>query len=199
MFDHFQPLLIHYNRIARFSTISRASPVAYTITSRATGRFIEVNQAFVDLVGYEPGEAIGMNVQQFPAAESREIILRNIRDGNQEPYEVVGVRKDGTTLPIEVQARLFTYQGRSVRVAAIRDITSYKRAEEALRMSEQRFRSLIRDLQVGVLLQGPGAEIILSNQAALDLLGLTEDQLPGLRRSAVWRSLRRVRASIESS
>jgi PAS domain S-box-containing protein len=53
------------------------------------------------------------------------------------------------------------------------------RAEEALRESEQRFRTLIRDLHVGVLLQGPRAEILHSNQAALDLLGITEDQLLG--------------------
>jgi PAS domain S-box-containing protein len=52
-------------------------------------------------------------------------------------------------------------------------------AEEALRESEQRFRTLIRDLHVGVILQGPRAEILHSNQAALDLLGLSEDQLLG--------------------
>jgi PAS domain S-box-containing protein len=46
--------------------------------------------------------------------------------------------------------------------------------------SEERFRTLIQDLHVGVLLQGPSAEMLLSNRAALNLLGLTEDQLLGL-------------------
>lgn len=45
--------------------------------------------------------------------------------------------------------------------------------------SEATFKSLVRDMQVGVLLQGPGAEILLCNPAALDLLGLDEDQLLG--------------------
>jgi PAS domain-containing protein len=49
----------------------------------------------------------------------------------------------------------------------------------SLLSSEQRFRTLIQDLRVGVLLQGPRAEILHSNQAALDLLGLSEDQLLG--------------------
>lgn len=49
----------------------------------------------------------------------------------------------------------------------------------ALQESEKRFRELIQNLQVGVLLQGPQAQILLCNQAALDLLGLTEEELLG--------------------
>ncbi len=45
--------------------------------------------------------------------------------------------------------------------------------------SDQRFRSLVQDMHAGVLLQGPNAEILLSNPIALELLGLTEDQLLG--------------------
>ncbi len=52
-----------------------------------------------------------------------------------------------------------------------------KRAEGALRRSEEKFRRLIEDLHIGVLLQGPRAEVLLSNPAARELLGLTEDQL----------------------
>ncbi len=48
-----------------------------------------------------------------------------------------------------------------------------------LRESEEKFRFLVRDMQVGVLLQGPKAEILMSNPKALELLGLSEDQLLG--------------------
>ncbi len=50
---------------------------------------------------------------------------------------------------------------------------------DTLRDSEERFRNLVSDMQVGVLLQSPKAEILMSNPKALELLGLTEDQLLG--------------------
>jgi diguanylate cyclase (GGDEF)-like protein/PAS domain S-box-containing protein len=59
------------------------------------------------------------------------------------------------------------------------EIVERQRVEEALRESEDRFRTLIQELHVGVLLQGANAEILLSNQAAIDLLGITESQLLG--------------------
>jgi PAS domain S-box-containing protein len=44
--------------------------------------------------------------------------------------------------------------------------------------TEEKFKEMVFDMRVGVL-QGPRAEILLSNPAALELLGLTEDQLLG--------------------
>jgi len=58
-----------------------------------------------------------------------------------------------------------------------RDLTERKQAEAGLRESEERFRTLVRDLQVGVILQGPRAEIIMANRAAPEMLGLSADQL----------------------
>ncbi len=66
------------------------------------------------------------------------------------------------------------------------DITELKnfefeliKAREDVDKSEKKFQQLVWDMRVGVLIQGPKAEILLSNPAALELLGLTEDQILG--------------------
>jgi PAS domain S-box-containing protein len=81
---------------------------------------------------------------------------------------------------IQSSGRAVREAGRVIKVVgAFRDVTERKRAEAALRESEQEYRRLVQDMQVGVLLQGPQADIRLSNPMALELLGLSEDQLLG--------------------
>src|SRR5205823_4452885 len=55
-------------------------------------------------------------------------------------------RKDGTTFPVEVRGQGFREGGRRFIVTLVRDVTDRKRAEEALRESEHRWRSLTEAL-----------------------------------------------------
>jgi PAS domain S-box-containing protein len=59
------------------------------------------------------------------------------------------------------------------------DITERKKTEQKLKESEFKFKNLVWDMSVGVVIQGPQSEMLLSNPKALELLGLTEDQLLG--------------------
>ena len=61
--------------------------------------------------------------------EFYELAANHIRGGYEEPYEVIGIRKDGTTFPIEVQAKTVPYADSQVRVVAVRDLTFRKQLE----------------------------------------------------------------------
>ncbi|MBD2462837.1 PAS domain S-box protein [Oscillatoria sp. FACHB-1407] len=89
--------------------------------------------------------------------------------------------KDGGYIWVEDRSQFLpSCAGDQMRaVGFIADISSRKQAAAALQASEAQFRKLVENLQVGVLLQGPQAEILICNSKALDLLGLTEDQLLG--------------------
>jgi PAS domain S-box-containing protein len=100
------------------------------------GRVLESNRAFAELFGYERNEVTGMNVLDFVTPESHELVQRNISSLSREPYEAVGLKKDGTTFDMEIHGKTSSYRNRIVRVTAIRDITERKEAEEALRKSE---------------------------------------------------------------
>ncbi len=109
------------------------------------GIVLEANRALLDMFGYEHSEVLGKSALELIAPEYRALTQR-ILSGYEEPFEVVALKKDGTPIDLEIRASMLTYQGRSARVTAVRDITKRKRAEEALRESEERHRRRAREL-----------------------------------------------------
>ncbi len=107
-------------------------------------RIIEVNDIFCTLHGTTREKALGRPAHAFLTAESRRLALAAIASGSTEPYEVTAVREDGSTFPIEARGHTLSYQGRTMRVATLRDLSERKTAEEALRRSENRYRSLVQ-------------------------------------------------------
>ena len=110
------------------------------------GVILEANQALAKMFGYELEELEGISVLDLAVPESHERIMANIRAGYERPYEILGLRKDGSKFNIEISAKMSSYKGQVVRVAAVRDITERKKAEENLRTSEEKLRSTINSI-----------------------------------------------------
>jgi PAS domain S-box-containing protein len=110
------------------------------------GIILEANEQFYEMVGYNPEELAGKDVISLTTTpESVKKVREQIFLGNLGPYEIIGVKKDGTKFPMESRIKLIEYKGRKVRMAAIRDLTERKQAEEALRESEERYRSVVEN------------------------------------------------------
>ena len=101
------------------------------ITDR--GVILEANLALTDMLGYALAELVGRSALEFVAPEHRDLVSQKIASGAEDPYEIVGVRKDGSSLDLEVRGRAFSYRGRGVRVTAVRDVTARKASERRLR------------------------------------------------------------------
>jgi PAS domain S-box-containing protein len=156
----------------------RLSEVAFEgITIHDQGMIIDANQALANILGYEHTEIIGMHVLNFAAPESHDLIMTNFRTGAAQPYEVVGLRKDGTRITAEIQAKPILYQGKSLRVTAIRDITARKQAEAALRESEDRYRAFFEYSIDAILLTAPDGSIFAANPAACRIFGRSEAEI----------------------
>jgi len=137
---------------------------------------IDVNQKFVELFGYELSELIGMNVLNLAAPESRELIKNNIISDNEEPYEAIGKRKDGTTITGRICGKLIPFQGRWVRITAIREETKHKHTEEALRDGEERYRSLFEGMPIGLYRTTPDGKVREVNPALVTMLGYPDKE-----------------------
>ncbi len=98
---------------------------------------IEANDAAARMFGYEPPELPGMSSFALHPDDARPLVQARRRGGNQAPYEVLGLRKDGSTFPVELVGRDCDFQGQPARITAMRDLTERKRAAEALARAEK--------------------------------------------------------------
>jgi PAS domain S-box-containing protein len=121
----------------RYRGLAAASVEGIIIHSN--GIIVDANPALGKMFGYDLSELIGVNaVDLLAAPESRDKLLEEMAKRTSGPYEVVGMRRDGSRIDVEITARSLSYSGSTVRVGAIRDITDRKRAEK-------RERELIRE------------------------------------------------------
>ncbi len=139
------------------------------------GLLIEANDQFFKMFGYEEQELLGKQViPLIVAPESIEFMKEQIRSGVKTPYDSMGIRKDGTKFPMEINARPVEYQGRTVRVGAIRDLSERKRAEQTLRESEEKYRELANSLPQIVFEMNKKGKLIFANRNAFDIFGYTK-------------------------
>ncbi|WP_082209876.1 PAS domain S-box protein [Fischerella sp. PCC 9605] len=110
------------------------------------GIILDTNHVVANMTGYEVAELIGKSSFELVTPESQELIRKYILSGYEKPYEVIVVKKDGSTFPVEMQGKIIPYQGQKMRVVAIRDITERKRVEEALQKRENCLRKQSKTL-----------------------------------------------------
>ncbi len=95
------------------------------------------NQRLADMVGYAVEDGIGKSMQGFLAPEIVKAAVkkhkRRLRgEPVQQQYETMLLKRDGTKLPIELSARLITYEGNPAISMIIRDITERKKMEKRM-------------------------------------------------------------------
>jgi two-component system cell cycle sensor histidine kinase/response regulator CckA len=106
------------------------------------GKLVETNDAFARMSGYSAAELIGMPLEMLVPLEERSKIFERIRSHDATRYESFFIRKDGTTLAVEICG---TSVAAGERVVAIRDISKRRESDDALLASEDRFRDLVEN------------------------------------------------------
>ncbi len=120
-----------------------------------TGRIVFINRQITELFGYEPSDLRGQRVELLMPEDRRAVHVINREIYQEHPetrpmgtgLDLVGRRRDGSTFPVEISLSVLAGRAGDLSVAVVRDVSRQKRAEEALRRSEERHRLLAEQAQ----------------------------------------------------
>ncbi len=155
-----------------------------TIAIHSEGKIVFVNAAGVKLFGAaNPQQLIGKPVMDFVHPDYQEVVRERIRvmienGKNVSSTEEKFVKFDGSIIDVEVTAMPFTYQGKPGIQVIVRDITDRKKAEDALKHSEEKYHTLIDNIQDGVFII-QDAKIQFANEAFARLGGYAVEEVTG--------------------
>ena len=132
--------------LLQFRSVLDQSRDAIFMIDPHTSRYVDFNQQAHSFLGYTAEELRGLNViqivQHIPNMDVWQERVRLIRQDNGLTFETAYMRKDGTTFPVEVSARMLEYSGQEIILAIVRDITERKNAEAQIREHIQHLTSL---------------------------------------------------------
>jgi PAS domain S-box-containing protein len=120
---------------ALFDSITDALLVHWVETDEARGTFIEANDVACHLLGYTREELLGMTPSDIDAPDSgidAASITQKLELGKNVLFEQTYITKDGRRIPVEINSRVFTFEGRPAVMSLVRDITKRKISEEVL-------------------------------------------------------------------
>ncbi len=144
------------------------------IVEPSTRRFLNVNENAARRLGYSRAELLRLTLDDIDtpaAAAHNEAIIRELQETGSVIFEHAHRRKDGTEMPVEISSRVIEYGGRRVFLSFVRDITKRKRAVQALRESEERYRTLFEGVPVGLYRTTPAGQFVEVNGALVQMLG----------------------------
>ncbi len=163
----------------RFRLLSTAAFEGIIIHDQ--NKIVEANRTAAELFGYQPGQMIGLGKPSLVTPEFREAVSHSLREGDRKGMEVMGLRRDGGQFPVELVERPIPFRGRTMTVAAIRDITERLRAERELRESEEKHANLFRYSNDAILVHDLNGGLLDVNQRALDQFGFESREVLGLK------------------
>ncbi|NCC33042.1 MAG: PAS domain S-box protein, partial [Chloroflexia bacterium] len=178
----------------RFAAIFYHSPIGIVMTRLQDSVIVEVNAAWMKLVGYTREEALGRTAMELGLWEKphdRQRLLDHLdTQGRIDGFEAVLCQKGGGRCHTLISGEYLILQHERFLILQLVDLTARKQSELSLRESEERHRLLFETMVQGVVYLHPDGYIIDANPAAQRILGLSLDQLRGRTpRDPRWKSI----------
>jgi PAS domain S-box-containing protein len=126
--------------LRRYELLAAHTRDVILFVRREDGAILEANAAAVRTYGYPRDELLGLRIGDLRAPDTRQETALQMAEADATGivFETAHLRKDGTRFPVEVSSEGALLGGERVLVSVVRDITERKRAEAALRESDER-------------------------------------------------------------
>jgi PAS domain S-box-containing protein len=136
---------------AKFATVFRACPDLISITEKATGRYMEVNDAFERIMGFTKAEVVGrssLDLGTWGGIENRAQLMDALAGAARlENFETTFRRKSGEAFTALISVELIHLDGQDCLITVGRDISGRKQEEELLRRSAEELQRSNMDLE----------------------------------------------------
>ncbi|MBL7090056.1 MAG: EAL domain-containing protein, partial [Acidovorax sp.] len=169
----------------RFRALFNQTTVGVAQVDSDTGKFVRVNQRYGDILGYSPQEMVGMTFQSLTHPDDLAADLAHVRrlqSGDVPEYRLEKryIHKDGHEVwgDLTVSSMWASGSAPGHHIAVVQDITARKRMEENLRANEQRLRSILERLPMGLCLVQDDGLISFRNQRYVQICGYTQEEVP---------------------
>ena len=138
-----------------------------------TIKFAQVNRAACEHYGYTEEEFLTMGPQHISAPEFIKYIaerVKSVREYGNLVFETAHIKKDGTIIPVEINARLVYFSGKAINVAVVRNISERKKGEQILKESHDKNWALISAIPDLILTIRQNGEILACHASDPSLL-----------------------------
>ncbi|MEN6351241.1 MAG: PAS domain S-box protein [Syntrophomonas sp.] len=167
----------------KFSTAFRSNPDWITISNIKEGRYVEVNDAFLETTGYQRDEALESTIKElgvwaFP--EERDLMINRIKEhGIVRNFETVLRTKSQKSLNFLISGELIDMEGEPHLIIACKDITQQRLTEERLRKSEAKLRTIFENANGIIYTLSAEGEFIFVSRGWTEILGHDVDYVTG--------------------
>jgi two-component system cell cycle sensor histidine kinase/response regulator CckA len=166
-----------------FRALIDSSNDTIEVVDPETGCFLDVNEKGYKDLGYTREEFLSLKVFDIdPTIDHSlftEVLMKELHEKGSLTQETFHLRKDGTTFPVEINLS-YVQLDRGYLVTVARDITERKRAEEAIRESEKKYRTILESIEEGYYETDIKGNFTFFNDSMCRILGYSADELMGM-------------------
>ncbi len=152
----------------QYRLVFESNPIPMWVFDRRTLQFLAVNRAAVRQYGYSEEEFLRMTILEIRPPETVPAVLDDIAQvhaGLQERAGWLHRRKNGTDLDVEIVCHDLEFQGVAAVLVAANDVTDQKRAQEAARQAEEKYRAIFDEAVIGIFQHTPDGQPLEVNRA----------------------------------